>query len=380
MNQLNCALCDIIITNENDTKEHIVPNAIGGRKKIKGFICRACNSTSGDSWDKELAKQLNPLSLFFGIKRERGSTPSQVFETTAGDKLKLHANGSMSNESPVFLENVLDDGISTRINIQARDMKEAKNMLKGVKKKYPKFDIEDTFNKLEIQSSYCSDMLRMNFSMGGAEAGRSIVKSALALAVYSGIPIESCIEATSYLNNEDSEACFGYFYESDLVKNRPQDTPIHCVSVKGCDKSNQVIAYVEYFGVQRMVLGLGTNYTGEAISNTYSINPITGEELELTVELNLTYDEIHEAYEYKKIPIGSVERACEKVIPAGMRASYEKEQNRVVDKALQNAFENCGAKEGEMLMSENIEKIISILMEEIEPFVLHNMSQSHSRD
>ena len=65
MNQLNCALCDIIITNENDTKEHIVPNAIGGRKKIKGFICRACNSTSGDSWDKELAKQLNPLSLFF---------------------------------------------------------------------------------------------------------------------------------------------------------------------------------------------------------------------------------------------------------------------------------------------------------------------------
>lgn len=380
MNQLNCALCDIIITNENDTKEHIVPNAIGGRKKIKGFICRACNSTSGDSWDKELAKQLNPLSLFFGIKRERGSTPSQVFETTAGDKLKLHANGSMSNESPVFLENVLDDGISTRINIQARDMKEAKNMLKGVKKKYPKFDIEDTFNKLEIQSSYCSDMLRMNFSMGGAEAGRSIVKSALALAVYSGIPIESCIEATSYLNNEDSEACFGYFYESDLVKNRPQDTPIHCVSVKGCDKSNQVIAYVEYFGVQRMVLGLGTNYTGEAISNTYSINPITGEELELSVELNLTKNDIREAYQYKKIPGGSVEKAFEKVIPAGMKASYAKEQNRVVDKAIQKGFENCGAKEGEKLTQEHMGKVKNRVLEELMPFILHQISKSHLKD
>ena len=380
MNQLNCALCDIIITNENDTKEHIVPNAIGGRKKIKGFICRACNSTSGDSWDKELAKQLNPLSLFFGIKRERGSTPSQVFETTAGDKLKLHANGSMSNESPVFLENVLDDGISTRINIQARDMKEAKNMLKGVKKKYPKFDIEDTFNKLEIQSSYCSDMLRMNFSMGGAEAGRSIVKSALALAVYSGIHTESCIEATNYLNNEDSEACFGYFYESDLVKNRPQDTPIHCVSVKGCDKSNQVIAYVEYFGVQRMVLGLGTNYTGEAISNTYSINPITGEELELSVELNLTKNDIREAYQYKKIPGGSVEKAFEKVIPAGMKASYAKEQNRVVDKAIQKGFENCGAKEGEKLTQEHMGKVKNRVLEELMPFILHQISKSHLKD
>lgn len=380
MNLPNCALCDIIITNDNDTKEHIIPNAIGGRKKIKGFICRACNSTSGDSWDKELAKQLNPLSLFFGVKRERDSAPSQVFETTAGDKLKLHANGSMSNESPVFLENVLDDGISTKINIQARNIKEAKNMLKGVKKKYPKFDIEDAFSKLEVQSSYCSDMLRMDFSMGGAEAGRSIVKSALALAVYSGIPTESCIEATSYLNNEDSEACFGYFYESDLVKNRPQDTPIHCVSVKGCDKSNQVIAYVEYFGVQRMVLGLGTNYTGEAISNTYSINPITGEELELAVELNLTKNEIREAYQYKKIPSGSVEEAFEKVIPAGMKASYEKEQNRVVNKAIQKAFEKCGAEEGEKLTQEHIEKVKNRVLEELMPFILHQISQSHLKD
>ncbi|GAF59264.1 hypothetical protein JCM18902_2104 [Psychrobacter sp. JCM 18902] len=380
MTSSKCALCDVEITKNNDTKEHIIPNAIGGRKKIKGFICRACNSTSGDSWDKELAKQLNPLSLFFGIKRERRDVPSQLFETTSGDKLKLHANGSMADENPVFLETALDDGISTRINIQARDIKEAKNMLKGVKKKYPKFDIEDAFSKLKIQSLYCSDMLRTDFSMGGPEAGRSIVKSALALAVYSGIPTESCIEATNYLNNEDSEACFGYFYELDLVKNRPQDTPIHCVSVKGCDKSNQVIAYVEYFGVQRMVLCLGSNYTGEAISNTYSINPITGKGLELAVELNLTNDEIREAYQYKKIPSGSVEEAFEKVIPAGMKAAYKKEQNRVVNKAIHKAFGNCGAKEGEMLMPENIEKIISIFMEEIEPFIMHNMSQSYSRD
>lgn len=380
MNQPNCALCDISITIENDTKEHIIPNAIGGRKKIKGFICRACNSTSGDSWDKELAKQLNPLNLFFEIKRERGDVPSQSFETTAGDKLKLHANGSMAYEKPVFLETALDDGISTRINIQARDIKEAKNMLKGVKKKYHKFDIEDALSKLKIQSSYCSDMLRMDFSMGGTEAGRSIVKSALALAVYSDIPTESCIEATNYLNNEDSEACFGYFYESDLVKNRPQDTPIHCVSVKGCDKSNQVIAYVEYFGVQRMVLCLGTNYTGEAISNTYSINPITGEELDLKVDLNLSNNEIRRAYNYEKLPTDAMEKAFHDVIPTAIEKSYEKEQNRVVDKAVHNAFKNCGAKEGEILMPENIERIISTLMEEIEPFVLHNMSQSHSKD
>jgi len=46
-----CALCDIKITKDNDTKEHIIPNAIGGRKKITGFICKDCNLRSGDEWE-----------------------------------------------------------------------------------------------------------------------------------------------------------------------------------------------------------------------------------------------------------------------------------------------------------------------------------------
>lgn len=377
---LKCALCDVEITKDNDTKEHIIPNAIGGRRKIKGFICRACNSSSGDSWDKELAKQLNNLSLFFGIKRERGNVPPELIETTAGDRFSLNVDGSMTIEKPIYSEIPSQGNDSVQINITARDINEAKNILKGVKRKYPQVDTDHFLDNLKIQSYYCSDMLKFDMSFGGHEAGRSIVKSALALAVSSGIPSKICTEAINYLKNEASEACFGYFYESDLIKNRPEGIPLHCVSIKGCSKNKQVIAYVEYFGMRRMVLCLSSSYTGEEVVNTYAINPVTGGTLELTVELNLTYDEIHEVYEYKKIPIGSVERACEKVIPAGMRASYEKEQNRVVDKALQNAFENCGAKEGEMLMSKNIEKIISILLEEIEPFVLHNMSQSHSRD
>lgn len=375
-----CALCDVEITKDNNTKEHIIPNAIGGRKKVKGFICRSCNSSSGDSWDKELAKQLNNLSLFFGIKRERGNVPSELVETTAGDRFSLNVDGSMAIEKPIYSEIPSQGKDSVQINITARDINEAKNILKGVKRKYPQVDTGRILDNLEIQSYYCADMLKFDMYFGGHEAGRSIVKSALALAVSSGILSKLCTEAINYLKNETSEACFGYFYESDLIKNRPEGIPLHCVSIKGCSKNKQVIAYVEYFGMRRMVLCLSSSYIGEDVVNTYAINPITGEELDLAVELNLTNNEIREAYEYKKIPSGSVEEVFEEVIPAGMKASYEKEQNRVVNKAIQKAFDNCGAKEGEMLMPENIEKIISILMEEIEPFVMHNMSQSYSRD
>lgn len=370
-----CALCDKEITEENDTKEHIIPNAIGGRIKVKGFICESCNNISGDIWESALAKQLNPLSLFFGIIRERGEVPSQLFETTGGYKLRLNLHGSMDIEKPIYSEAPRASGVGVKINIQARSMLEARRMLQGVKRKYPQTNLSEILNNIKPESSYCSDMLEFNLSFGGYEAGRSIVKSALALAVSSGIPAEICVEAKNYLRNEDGEACFGYFYEYDLVNNRPEGIPFHCVSIKACSETKQIIGYVEYFGVQRVVLCLSNSYEGKDISNTYAIDPVAGKELSLDVELNLSNEEIRDAYEYKKIPNGSVEDAFHKVIPTGMRISHEKEKDRVLNEAVKNAFEKCGAKEGEMLMPEHINNIASFVLEDLKPFILHQFSQ-----
>jgi hypothetical protein len=43
----SCAICDEPITAERESREHAIPAAIGGRLKVKGFICRRCNSDSG---------------------------------------------------------------------------------------------------------------------------------------------------------------------------------------------------------------------------------------------------------------------------------------------------------------------------------------------
>jgi hypothetical protein len=94
-----------------------------------------------------------------------------------------------------------------QVQIRARSIPEAKRMLQGVKRKYPQVDLNELLDNAKSESSYCPDMLNFNFSFGGHEAGRSIVKSALALAVDSGIPAKSCIEAIDYLKNDESEAC-----------------------------------------------------------------------------------------------------------------------------------------------------------------------------
>ena len=47
MSEFKCALCLTQITEENNTNEHIIPNSIGGRKKIRNFICNECNNKTG---------------------------------------------------------------------------------------------------------------------------------------------------------------------------------------------------------------------------------------------------------------------------------------------------------------------------------------------
>ena len=71
-------------------------------------------------------------------------------------------------------------------------MSEAKQMLKGVQRKYPQANLDDLLSNAQEKSSYCPDMLKFNLSFGGQNPGRSIVKSALALAVEAGINTKSC--------------------------------------------------------------------------------------------------------------------------------------------------------------------------------------------
>ena len=67
-----CVLCDGVISEKNMTAEHIIPNAIGGRKKVSGFICRDCNNRTGTEWDAKLVDQRLLHFLSLTVNRQRG--------------------------------------------------------------------------------------------------------------------------------------------------------------------------------------------------------------------------------------------------------------------------------------------------------------------
>ena len=81
----------------------------------------------------------NPLCLFFGIMRDRGLSPPQTFETSAGERIRISHDGRLALDRPSYKEVASDDGI--RVEITARTKNEARKMLAGVKRKYPRTDV-----------------------------------------------------------------------------------------------------------------------------------------------------------------------------------------------------------------------------------------------
>lgn len=366
-----CVFCGSSISKENDSREHIIPNAIGGRRKISGFICRACNSGAGHSWDAELAKQLNALCLFFDIARERGESPREIVQTTTGERYAMRSGGGFSLEKPQYSMEPTDSGVSLRL--VARDMREARNLLKGVKRKFTNVDVESLLANASSQYSYPTGMLHLSPTIGGPLSGRSIVKTAAAIAREAAIPIDQCDVALAYLRTDSTEHPYGFFYEQDLVIDRPPEIPLHCAAVVGDGDTGLLLGYVEYFGFFRMVVCLSKSYRGRKLSHSYAINPVNSEALSLAVRMQFAPGDIQDIYDYKRAPTEARQAAFAAVIPAALRRQAQREEDRVMADAFKYAGEACGLKEGDIISPETAPQFARFMTERMMPYLMHRV-------
>ena len=221
---------------------------------------------------------------------------------------------------------------------------------------------------------YLSEPVKTVLNFGGAQSGRCVVKSALALAVASGIKAQTCEKATNYLRNDDGEACFGYFYKRDLVPSRPTDRVFHCVAVKGEPSSRKLIGYVELFGVYRMVVCLSNNYTASPVFIDYAIDPSSGEELDLDIDLSLNEEEVLCACSNEEDYGSNMLEAFQKIIAIGQSISFAREQRKAVELAWKECTRKLGFSPGQTLTSEEAMALSKCVASQILPFLMHLVS------
>ncbi len=215
-----CILCNSQITSANDSKEHVIPQSIGGRKKVSGFLCQRCNSKAGETWDAKLASQYNWFAVMLNIKREFNTPPpANLVKTASGQGYRVHPDGKMSLDKPLVTEERTSNG--RRISVTARSLAEARDILKNIQRKYPEVAIEEALASANISTTYLNEPVTTTFEFCGELAGRSIVKTAMAMAFKMGINPRECDFALSYLKDSAATPAFAEFHLRDLVVNRP---------------------------------------------------------------------------------------------------------------------------------------------------------------
>ena len=370
-----CALqCGNHVAGDNSSEEHVIPNAIGGRKKVGGFICKSCNSETGQTWDAELATQLNPLSLLLGISRKRGSAPPQVFPTSDGQAIELHPGGRRTISKPSV--EITPEESATRARISARSRTEARKILKGILKKYSseQGNLDDLMSDVQEVSSYRPAWTELPLDLGGGKTGRSLTKSALTLVHDAGVNVKTCNRALEYLLNQEGEPCFGYYYDEsrDLVVQRPLNRTFHCVYVRGNPDTGTILGYVEFYSLHRVVLCLSDYYSGEDFENIYAIDPVKGEKLDLDVDLNLGMEEVRSVLACEKEDRTVRQEAAENLMEYINKRDFDRAFSEVTKEAAEHAFANCEAEPGEDLTDGQIQQLVDDVMQRMEPFIQHN--------
>ncbi|MDR6419884.1 hypothetical protein J2801_002135 [Paraburkholderia phenoliruptrix] len=368
-----CALCEDPIALRGDSGEHIIPNSIGGRRRIWGFICKDCNSRAGDSWDAELWRQFSHIASMHGIDRERGEIPAIPVKTVSGKQLVLLPDGSLMPQRISFAKVSNPEGKGFLINATVRTSHEAEDMVRGLAARYPEINAEEMLSSLKASSEFIDSPITFGVGFGGPLGGRSMVKTAIAMASHIGVESSACDLALPYLLDENSEAPYALFYERDLVGKRPTTYTPHIVSVRGDPLSGYLWGYVEYFGMARIVVPLSDRYDGSPMSSTYAFNPANGKEIDIGVDLSFSDDEIERIKANKAYTDEQYAAVANSSFGIVYFRSVRRQVKKTFAESAAYAASKLGINHGEVIAPEHAMKFAQYLTEKLQPLIIHMM-------
>ena len=364
-----------LLTRQDST---YLPNAIGGRRTVIGLICTDCNSVAGAKWDAALAERLGYFSSSLDIARQRGKVPPLTIPTLGGDSVRIYSDGRMTSGKP-HVEKT-SEGSTTRFDITAPTRKELRNVVKSLCRRYPQLydlDIDGFIAQAHDVSSYSSDVLQVDVTFGGPDAGRSLIKTAVSLVCDAGVDVDQCDIALSYLVDENMKPCFSMFYDSShsLVVDRPSQRVFHVAYVRGNSADSTLVGYIELYSWMRVVICLSESYSDRDFEHVYAIDPTSGEELQITVDLDSSISLIREAWQSGLYSTEVLSDAVSDTLDIAQEFNFLRARERIIEKAVDKAFANSGVEEGARLSDEQTQRAIRDIAGVVVPFIVHNMNR-----
>jgi len=193
-----CIFCDNDVT--PDTKpEHILLNALGGRKTTRGVVCTAHNEGFGSTIDKGLTDQVPIIRNLLHLESGTGNMPPMLRNIQSGnDTLNIKGDGTIELDSKPFALVDRPNGVK-ELQIRARSAEHLAELIPHIaaKLKLPEQKVIELLKTGRgTVVSKRPDVIRHDLQFGGPNALRSMMKACLEL--WATIAGNSELKSTPY--------------------------------------------------------------------------------------------------------------------------------------------------------------------------------------
>jgi len=350
---MKCYLCekelnDINAENTNNHKEHIIPNAIGGRLKVQDILCSTCGSNFGKDIDKNFVKIFFPFTERIHLAKERGENDNTVKGSMMLDGALRQVSFKNMKVFPGEPFSKIDEQ-NKIVYIYAYSEKIAKNYINKVKNDLIK-DGKDT-NIFEFK---CVDDLSgevdYEFKLDNQSFVLGLNKIATEFAILNNIGKHELTRSLDIQTKQiiDTKNIYPYFplgkFEKaiELIKPYIDDSyPAHHLILFtekiNSTKTKLLICYIELFSTFQYYIILNDDYKGRDIHESYYQTVLKQKISEINVE-NYDIKDLMIVCQENDIPfegtIDELKIAITKKLSVGK--SYEKKFSDSLDSIIKN--------------------------------------------
>ena len=285
-----CWLCETAFTEENLSREHIIPAALGGRRTVAGFLCRRCNNTTGSEWDASLIDASKPMDFIASLRDWETAEPTQGHNLS--NKSNRHETVS-DNETRTMYRGGGDsvssfDGRTLNIEIASHSQAQLLQILKGIRRKYsiPErrwADLVQAASSQLAQAFPKDRRIQTGMALNLAAASRAMVKSMLALACTAGVRPEECQQALAHCRADDQKS-LGTFPKWEVFPPEVM-SGLRCVAISGSSETGMLLGFAALTGSLPWMMPLAIPYDGPTRHAVYAIEAKTGKAVDVSPQM-----------------------------------------------------------------------------------------------
>jgi len=248
-----CRGCREPLTPENDSEAHVIPNALGGRLKPTGILCKACNGELDRLADNPLIEAFGAWPTLLDVPRDRGKNPPKTVFSETGQRVRVDTEGPYTATDVRYEARPLD-GDRIEVSISAPTNRKARELAGRAAKEFPGVDVEDVMRLKRTESLPEDERInaRVNFGTAAVFGGVSAILWLFAQWKERQAPLSWDGLKRDIAMRQSGSGRLRHLVDGLPGLEGPSVPFGHKIVLRSVPRTGELIAYVEILGVLRI--------------------------------------------------------------------------------------------------------------------------------